>query len=934
MDFPDGEEVRRDRGLCSTILLRYEGIIRLTFVSVLMPKNHAPHPIQRVSAYARASRQTLVRERGFSALEARGVFLTALTTGVLNKVGVFSPHRSHPCGVADEFRSVFGSAPSFMLHAESIGAEGFVVSEDVVNLIVEDPARLGWAYQFWNEEERDDSTWAISRRGESPEMRSVAAATQVFTEEYMASFIITRCVAGLGDCVQRGAASFFDPACGAGHFLSQVVRTLGMDTGLDALEIVSVAYGCDIDGDAVEVCRMVVLLELIRLRAPPLKAVWRQLQSQIQALGHVFGSLERASRMDLLERTYECVVTNPPYIGRRKMTHEMRAYLDAHYPDTAMDLCSAFMQRCVELTSPGGMLGLVTVDKWLRLKGHEALRTGGSHFEGLYKMLRLDTVCELGARAFSPWSSLHDGVGTALLTAHRAPAERGHVFHFVSCCDGREPRDKERLLSRWALAGLGGQRVLQDSLRDVAGSTRYVVQDGMPVGLRSSRRTVGDEARVLVGLQTNDDRRYVRYVWSVPPDKDRWLVHGKGGGYERWYGLNRFLLDWREGRPVFEREPKSGLRVERWFAEEGWTYSWFAHGALGLRRKEKGWSFGRAASSALFCDDVRLPAFLNSRVASLAVRRLGGKAQLPEGVVRSLPIPESLDAINPALVEAAVELKRMLVREEITDATYQPHGEFNPRRLIRAQALLLVVEGELERQVAECLKLSEDERRALDDVFGRPVAWNSRVGGDTFEDVSSLLSREMTSLRGASAAREGRGRGDVALLERIEAFFERRSSQVVSPRGLPATSQLEQLCRAVECHPFDAEDALSSLVLNAHVVQREVLAPPLHARIIGEMLSLLGHQWWSSTDRYDASLHEERSAAEIADCITRRMGSFDPSAVLGEELQEWIATKAARYQSRFMYNTQLLKARVMGRSGDVVFSHVWGGSSSERHYCL
>lgn len=899
-----------------------------------MPESQELHQMQKITSYVRAARHALVRDRGLSVLDARGVFLSTLVVGVLRERGAISSQRVHLRDIAHELQSSLGAVPCFALHVVDCGSETFALPAELIKAVDDDPIHLGWAYQFWNESERDDATWAISRRGENPELSSVAAATQVFTEDYMARFLLARCLAGLEKTLRQGPASFLDPACGTGHILAHMVRMLGKDVRLDALEVLSAVHGCDIDADAVEVCRIVVLLEVMGLKRSRIARLWQRLQSQIRALEHAYGSLDRTSKLEMLGRQHACVVTNPPYIGRRKMTTEMRGFLDAEYPDTSMDLCSAFTQRCVELTAPGGMLGLVSVDKWLRLKGHQALRTGGAHFGGLYQILELDAVCELGPRAFSAWSSLHDGVGTTLLTARRTCPAPGHAFHFISCSESREPREKERFLLKWASTGVGGRSVEQESLRDATTSTNYVVHSGMPVGLRSAARRVGDAARVLVGLQTSDDRRFVRYVWSVPPDKDRWLVHGKGGGYERWYGLNRFLLDWREGRPVFERDPKSGLSVERAFAEEGWTYTWFAHGALGLRRKERGWSFGRAASSALFCDDIRLVAFLNSRVASVAVRRLGGKAQLPEGIVRALPIPDSLDAIDPALVTAAVELKRMLVSEEITDVAYQPGGEFDPQRALRAQALLLVVEGELERQVAESLKLSDTEMSLLNDVFGCPVAWAPRRDGGDVKDVSTLLLRGLGVPRRLGMGQTLVDESSATLVAHVGRFFERRARAVVPHRGLPAGSLLEQICRWSGSHPLDVQGVVASLLQSDPAVQREMLAPIVRARIIGETLSLLGHQWWSATERYDASLHAERSAHELAEHIAQRMPGVDFSAVLGEELIDWIVTQAERYQARLMCNTPLLAVRKMGRSRDSVFSHVWGVSCPADAYCL
>ena len=842
----------------------------------------------------------------------------SLLRGVLAERRIISSSRELTEVLTQEFEALFGAAPRFAFQISPTVSGAFEPPSELIMLVADNPIHLGWAFQFWNEPERDDATWGISRLGENVGMRSVAKATQVFTEDYMARFLLARCASQ-----SQGIPSFLDPACGTGHLLVHAARQLGNEPGRNPLTILSALHGCDIDGDAVEVCRIVMLLELARTGSAPLREIWKAIQAQFQTVERAYGSLERSSAPGMLCREYACVLTNPPYIGRRKMTEEMRAFLDVEYPDTRMDLCSAFMQRCVELVAPGGMIGLVTVDKWLRLKGYETLRTGGQSFGGLYKTLELDVVCELGARAFSSWSNLHDGVGTMLLTARRQEPKRDHVFHFISSGECRHPLEKEKFLREWLHSGEGGQRVAQHSVHDARSSTAFVVQSGLPQGLASSRRTVGDIARVVVGLQTSDDRRYVRYVWSVPPDKTSWLVHGKGGGYERWYGLNHFLLDWRAGRPVFQRDPKSGLSVERWFPEVGWTYTWFANGALGLRRKEGGWSFGRAASSALFCNDSRLPAFLNSRVASLAVRRQGGKAQLPEGVVRSLPIPDSLEAIDPSLVLAAVELKRLLVEQDITDATYRPGAIFDPQRTLRLQALLLVVEGELEHQANACLALSDGERRSLDSVFGQPVAWNSCARGMECEDVWSCAPSGLLPLRFSVDIPRHARVSSAAAREQVERFFESRGGAVVAYRGLPAASLIERICRWSGLHPFDVEHALSSLLGSNLSVRREVIAPLLRSKVVSEVLSLLGHQWWSNTEQYDPSLHATLSTAELADRIRDRLPGINFLDVLGEQLESWLVTGVERCQKKLMGNTPLLAVSRGARSRDMMLSHAW-----------
>lgn len=891
----------------------------------LMVESRESHPLQRVYSHTRASRRALVEKRGLSVEGARALFFLSVFGGVLVQRGIITHRSSTLRSLTSTLETALGATPRFSPQALRQEEDTFSPPADLIDAIADDPINLGWAYQFWNESERDDVTWGVSRAGESAGISAVATATQVFTEDYQAEFLVSRCLPRRETPWCLEGASLLDPACGAGHIIARVIRRLGEDSRASADDIVRFIHGCDIDGDAVEVCRMVAFLEVLRVRSTRPHAVWATLQERVQALDQAYGSLERGSRVEMLNREHTCVITNPPYIGRRKMTTDMREYLDTQYPDTRMDLCSAFMQRCVELVAPGGALGLVTVDKWLRLKGYEPLRTGGKRFSGLYNMLELDVVCELGARAFNSWSSLHDGVGTALLTARRNAPSNDHEFTFISTSDYRELPQKAKALVEWLRCEKGGSRVTQSSVRARNVSASFVARSGLPNGLTASRRAVRDVGRVLVGLQTSDDRSYVRYVWSVPPDKERWLVHGKGGGYDRWYGLNHFVLDWREGRPVFERDPKSGLSVEQWFAEEGWTYTWFANGALGLRRKERGWSFGRAASSALFCDDDRLPAFLNSRVASLAVRRQGGKAQLPEGVVRALPIPDSLDGIDPLLVQAAVELKRRLVELDITDATFRPGGVFDPVKALHLQALLLVVEGELERQVNSRVPLSEEEARTLDATFGRPVSWSPCGSAQAWKDARSAAPSEVVSrLASLEEVVSPQSISSEDIRYRVERFFQNREKIAVAHRGLPATSLLERICRWSGIHPCDAAWALSSLIEENIGVRREVLAPLVRAKVIGDVLTLLGHPWWSTTERYDSSLHVARSATELAERVAHNLPGLNCTELLGEKLDVWIATEAAGCQRKLMRDTPLMHESHGRGSKGTILSHVWG----------
>lgn len=798
------------------------------------------------------------------------------------------------------------------------------IPAEVRDLVVEDPLMLGWAYQFWNEDERDASTWAISRQGDtrSP-LHAMTAATQIFTEDYMARFVVRRVVNLVRP--KDGVPTVFDPACGAGHLLVHALRELSCgEFNKEPIEAkVAGLYGCDVDASVVELCRVILLLEAIRLGASDSDALAKSLERTIVAVSYEHGALRRDNPHSICARRYSCVVTNPPYIGRRKLTSESRAFLDVEYPASSMDLCAAFMQRCVEFVEPHGALGLITVDKWLRLRGYEQLRSGGPGFSGLYKALSLDVVCELGQRAFSQVAGLHDGVGISLLTARAEAPLENHTFHFVSFADARCSREKARMLKEWesAKGATRGSRN-QAELLVARGGEHFLAAPGIPQALSAAAyRKTRDCAHVVVGLQTSDDRRFVRYVWNVPPDKERWKVHSKGGGYGRWFGLNRFVIDWRGGRPFFESNPKSGLSVERWFGEEGWTYTWFANGSLGLRLKERGWSFGRAAASGVFCDDLRLIGFLNSRVASLAARRIGGKAQLPEGVVRNIPIPNSLERIEPSLVSAAVEIKKKLVSFDLTDVAFVPGQAWDPRPVFYLEALLLLVEGALERQALDAVEATSSEQESLDAAMGRPGAWSSarHFDDDTFWRAIPAEFRSLRKVIQQESSSDGAS-DHGAGISALETLCKEGRSSNLHQRGFPVTSTVEWMCRGSGLHPCDVARFLDSRLDDDPVIRRAYLAPALGRKIVEEVLRVLGHTWWSENESYQSTSHRAYAHSELVRHLSQGRLSVEDERLLGCTISQWLHRKLPAALDRMFFRSSPLDISVRD---EPYYTHRW-----------
>jgi hypothetical protein len=411
----------------------------------------------------------------------------------------------------------------------------------------------------------------------------------------------------------------------------------------------------------------------------------------------------------------------------------------------------------------------------------------------------VQSLVELGSRAFHREANLHDGVGVALLHAINTPGESDRVFWYINLTEPKDFDQKAMLLGQNICEGTKIEHRAFSSPQ-ISG---VLLQAVMPhVGAEDHWTTLGKSGSVVVGIQTNEDRTFVAPQWMLPVDAPGWVVHQRGGGVQKWFGLNRWMLNLEGVRRSLRAPSKGPFPVEEWFEKEGWTYSWFASGTLALRKKEKGWSFGRAAASGVFVDDLRIIGFLNSSIGSTFATRLSGKVQLPEGVVRELPIPRELSAISPSIIQQLIDIQEVLVAQDPREATFSPMRIIPPLQRIA-----------LEKEYHDCtLRL---EAAALAATEGEFRDMWPQGNQETSRDTRRVTKEEIREV-----------------IERLATKKNIRPEQVIR-------KILDEL------RPFFSNPAetLIELFSSEERIQRVVYHPYLLERIHYAILNAVGHQW-------------------------------------------------------------------------------------------
>ncbi|MGB3741211.1 MAG: DNA methyltransferase [Castellaniella sp.] len=199
----------------------------------------------------------------------------------------------------------------------------------------------------------------------------------------------------------------------------------------------------------------------------------------------------------LLERRYDLVVTNVPYLSRGKQSDDLKAFCAQHYPDAKNDLANVFLERCLELvhgrTGDAGVVQIVMPQNWLFLTSYKKQR------ESLLKRVEWNLLARLGAKGFQ--TPMWD-FNVQLLTVTHRPAAEGFALHGLDASAPKVAQEKAALLREDSLVAVSQQGQLGNPDARIAFEAV------------SGEKLLSSYADGLVGLQTSDDPMFTSAFWE------------------------------------------------------------------------------------------------------------------------------------------------------------------------------------------------------------------------------------------------------------------------------------------------------------------------------------------------------------------------------------------------------------------------------------
>ena len=251
--------------------------------------------------------------------------------------------------------------------------------------------------------------------------------------------------------------------------------------------------------------------------------------------------------VDLLNRRYDVVAANPPYMGSGNMGEALKDYVFTHFPTAKRDLYAAFILRTLELASESGRAALVTQQSWMFLKSYAQLRTcddtSRELSEGLLDVHSLELIAHLGSGSFADIGGAV--VNCALsIVAFAKPTSQSKLVVF-RLIDFQSPGEKAAALRNSQQADYRFE-VSQVALRSIP-SAPVVYWAGTTLLARlSTGPLISSVVDARPGIQTSDNARFLRFYWEIADSgsSSRWYGFSRGGGYKKWHGLQFEVADW------------------------------------------------------------------------------------------------------------------------------------------------------------------------------------------------------------------------------------------------------------------------------------------------------------------------------------------------------------------------------------------------------
>ncbi len=251
---------------------------------------------------------------------------------------------------------------------------------------------------------------------------------------------------------------------------------------------------------------------------------------------------------EALAQKYDAVVTNPPYMGNNGFSSKMSDYAKKYYNEVKTDLFAIFMIRCKQFTKKNGFQSMITQHSWMFLSSYEWLRSQMNN-------MAIASMAHLGTRAFDEINGEMVSTSAFCLRNVQLPEYCAKYQRLVDY-SGEKSKEAAFLTLENTYSGK------QISFEKIPGiPIAYWASENVAKAFEVGNN-ITNYVDTFQGIITGDNDKFLRYWHEVFCDKipfhatnmqmvdlskKYWIPYNKGGEFRKWYGVQDYVVYWKNG---------------------------------------------------------------------------------------------------------------------------------------------------------------------------------------------------------------------------------------------------------------------------------------------------------------------------------------------------------------------------------------------------
>ena len=312
-----------------------------------------------------------------------------------------------------------------------------------------------------------------------------------------------------------------------------------------------------------------------------------------------------------LEQKYHVLITNPPYMGTNNMPVPLTEYAKRNFPHNKSDTFAMFIEKSFDFIETIGFSSMVTMQSWMFLSSYEKLR------EKILEHNTMYTCMHLGENV----------MGIAFGTV-ASVISKIHVENYTASYVKILPKELDESDKIHGLSHKMTYRVKSDRFLSIPGSQiAYWVSDALLHDFEIGQ-PINRFIDTFQGIITGDNEKFLRFWPEVDYDKislhyanmddvdlnlKYWIPYNKGGDFRKWYGLQDYIINWKNG-PDDKTRGKKGF--SKYYLREYVSWSYTVRESIATRYYPNGFLWDVRGSGLMDKADMNyyLEALISSKV--------------------------------------------------------------------------------------------------------------------------------------------------------------------------------------------------------------------------------------------------------------------------------------------------------------------------------